>query len=365
LLTPQDTVLAVRLNGDYALYEEILRDDQVQATFAQRRLAVVSHEVEVEAASESAVDQRAADHLREVLQAIRWDDVTAKMLFGVFYGFAVGECIWARDGGTITLETIKVRKQRRFRWTPDGELRLLTMKKPQGESMPERKFWTFSVGADNDDEPYGLGLAHWLYWPVYFKRNGIKFWLVFLEKFAGGTAIGKYPRTATRDDQRKLLEALRAIQTDSGVVLPEGMAIELLQIARSGTADYVELLRLMDAAISKVVLGQTMTTDNGSSLSQSQTHLTVRDQIVKADADMVCESFNHGPVRWLTEWNHPGAKPPRVWRRLENAPDLSAQATREKLVFDMGFAPTLEHVQAVYGGEWVDLSGRFEVDRGD
>jgi hypothetical protein len=50
--------------------------------------------------------------------------------------------------------------------------------------MPERKFWTFSAGAATDDEPYGLGLGHFLYWPVFFKRNDIKFWLIFLEKFA-------------------------------------------------------------------------------------------------------------------------------------------------------------------------------------
>ena len=56
---------------------------------------------------------------------------------------------------------------------PDGTLDL----------MPDRKFWTISTGAEHSDEPYGVGLARSLYWPVWFKRNNVQFWLIFLEKF--------------------------------------------------------------------------------------------------------------------------------------------------------------------------------------
>lgn len=364
VLTPQDTVLQLRCQGNYQLYEEILRDDQVAATFMQRRMAVIARELEVVAGGPGAADQRAADHLREVIDHIKWDAVTAKMLFGVFYGFAVGECLWARDGATITLDKVKVRKQRRFRWSPDGALKLLTATNVAGERMPERKFWTFSTGADNDDEPYGLGLAHWLYWPTLFKRNGIKFWMLFLEKFSGPTAVGHYPRNATEEDKRRLLGALRAIQLDSGVALPEGMAVSLIEAARSGTADYTALVARMDAAIAKVVLGQTMTTDQGSSRSQAEVHLDVRDGIVKSDADLICESFNAGPVRWLTEWNYPGARPPQVWRSMANEPDLTSQSKREKTIFDMGFKPTLRHVQETYGGEWEERPANWASPSG-
>ncbi|USE35242.1 DUF935 domain-containing protein [Endozoicomonas sp. SCSIO W0465] len=43
--------------------------------------------------------------------------------------------------------------------------------------------------------------------------------------------------------------------------------IELIEAARSGTADYDALCQRMDKAISKVILSQTMTTDDGSSRS--------------------------------------------------------------------------------------------------
>ena len=60
----------------------------------------------------------------------------------------------------------------------DNQLRLINHQHPQGLLLPGRKFWQFSVGANHSDNPYGLGLAHSLYWPVFFKRSDIKFWLL-------------------------------------------------------------------------------------------------------------------------------------------------------------------------------------------
>ena len=353
LRQPIDTVLQARGAGNFQLYEEVLRDDQVKSTLQQRILAVVSREWVVEAGGDSAADKAAAEALEENLKALLWDQITGKMLFGVFYGYAVSECLWARDGGRIVLDGIKVRRRQRFRWDRDFRLRLLTLALPQGEIMPERKFWTFATGADHDDDPYGLGLAHWLYWPVWFKRNGLKFWLIFLEKFGTPTGIGKFPPNALDEDKEKLLAAVQAIQTDAGIIIPDGMLVELLEAKRSGSADQAKFYDKMDAAIAKVVLSQTMTTDDGSSRAQADVHFDVRQEVVKADSDLICNSFNCGPAVWLTEWNFPGAKPPKVWRRVEDDPDLKPQAERDKLLHEIGFEPTDQYVHETYGDGFV------------
>jgi len=355
-LAPQDRLLAAK-GGDYQLYETVLSDDQVKAVVEQRRLAVVSRPWEVVPGGPAAVDKAAAEFMAEQLTHIGWDRVTDKMLYGVFYGYAVAELLWTVAGGRVVLDQVKVRKARRFRFDAEGRLRLLTVHASEGEALPERKFWHFATGADNDDEPYGLGLAHWLYWPVLFKRNGIKFWLVFLEKMGMPTVKGTYPPGASEAEKTKFLEALAAMQTDSALIVPQGMAVELLEAARSGTPDYVTLVDKMNAAISKVAVGQTMTTDDGASRAQGQVHLTVRQDLVKADADLVCESWNRGPGAWLTEWNFPAARPPQVRRRLDATADLDAQAAREKTLHDMGFRPTLAHIQETYGGEWAVRAG--------
>lgn len=353
LLQPQDSVLRARGNGNYEIYREVLRDDQVKATFEQRRLAIVSREWEVVPGGDKRLDKKAAESLTQQLKAIKWDAVTDKMLYGVFYGHAVGELLYARDGAEVVLDQVRVRDRRRFGYDGDGNLRLLTMNNPNpGELLAPRKFWHFATGADHDDEPYGLGLAHWLYWPVFFKRGGTKFWLIFLEKFGQPTAKGEYPSNASPEEKSRLLAALEAISTDTGVIIPQGMAIELIEAARSGTADYTALYDRMNAAIAKVTLGQTLTTDAAGGQYKADVQMDVRQDIVKADADLVCESFNRTVARWLTDWNYPGAAYPRVWRRIEDEPDLKPQAERDEIITRMGFKPSLKYINDTYGGDW-------------
>ena len=351
LLVPQDSVLQAK-GGDYVIYEEVLRDDQVASTFQQRRLAVTSSEWGVRPGGTDRKSQKAADHLRYVLENIGWDGVTDKMLYGVFFGYAVAECLWDQDGAEIVLKAIKVRKQRRFAFDEEGDLRLLLRENPMGEKMPERKFWQFCTGSDHDDEPYGLGLAHWLYWPVYFKRNGIKLWLIFMDKFGMPTAKGMYPVNATEEEKRRLLAALRAIQTDSGIIVPEGMQIELIEATRGGQVHYEGFIDRMNAAIAKVVLSQTLTTDSVGGQYKAEVQKSVRNEVVRADADLVCDTFNRTVGRWLTEWNYPGAKTPKVWRRVTEEMDLRPRAERDKILFSMGFRPTLAYVRETYGGGW-------------
>jgi phage gp29-like protein len=363
LLAPYDSVLRNR-GGDLTLYEQVYSDPEVKSAFDQRQLAVVSCEWQVDAGGKRAIDKAAADFMREQIQKIGWDNITRKMLFGVFYGYAVAEQLYEVQGNRIGIKQVKVRNRRRFRFGKDMDLRLLTYDKMlEGIPAEAPYFWSFSTGADNDDEPYGLGLAHWLYWPVLFKRNGLKFWLIFLEKFGMPTGVGKYDSAASDGEKNKLLQAVRAIQTDSGIIMPAGMTIELLEAARSGTADYKALQDAMNATIAKVVLGQTASTSGTpGKLGNDNLQGDVRADIIKADADLVCESWNMGPARWLTAWNFPGAAVPRVFRVTDEPEDLTERADRDGKVKTLGYKPTLQYVTDTYGPGWEPVSETPPVD---
>ncbi|MBF0139804.1 MAG: DUF935 family protein [Magnetococcales bacterium] len=355
-LPPQDMVLQARGRGDYAQYELILQDDQVASTFQQRRLAVVSREWTVDPGASDKASQMAADSLRETLDHIQFDWITDRMLYGVFYGFAIAECLWVRDGAKIALDALKVRKQRRFRFGMDGLPRLITTDDPMvGMLLPERKFWHFTTGADNDDEPYGLGLAHALYWPVYFKRAAIKSWSVALDRFGAPTVKGIFPKSATDAEKKQLHKAVQSVHAKGAIIIPEGMQVELLMAGSaggSGRVNFADMTDRMNDAISKVVLSQTMTTDAAGGQYKGEVQKSVRDEVVQSDADLVCHSFSRSVGRWLTEWNFPGAVPPQVWRVVDEPEDLVQRANRDKVVFDMGFRPSLDYIKETYGEGW-------------
>lgn len=341
-----------RAAGGWKAWKELLRDDQVAATFAQRRLAVVSRATEVEPASQSRADRRAAELVRATIDRLAWDTITEQMLHARLFGLAIAEVIWAPERGQLVVQDIRVRDAERFAFASDGALLLRTSRRPDGERMPDKKFWICSVGAAHHDEPYGRGLAHALWWPVWLKRQGARYWAIFLEKFGAPTALGRFPVGTDAAERDRLLQAIQAIQTDAGVILPEGMGIELLEASRAGSAGYEQWLAYWDRAIAKVVLGQTMTTEDGSSLSQARVHQDVRREIVQADADLICQSAAASWITWLVELNLPGATPPRIWRDLSEPEDLEARARRDATLASIGWKLTADAVSRVYGDDY-------------
>lgn len=352
-IEPQDRVL--QRAGGLEGYEELLKDDQVWATFSQRRNAVISRPWTVQPGGNKRIDKQAALLIEETLKKLDWDSITDHMLFARFYGYAVAEVLWKICDGAVRVNDVRVRDRRRFVFDKHYALKMLTTTNPNGEDLPPCKFWTASVGASHADEPYGLGLGHALYWPVFFKRNGARFWAVYLEKFGAPTAKGQFPRGTDTAERSKLLSTLSAISTDAGIIVPEGVEIELLEASRGGTASYENWMNYWDAAIAKVVLGQTMTTDNGSSYSQASVHYDVRQDIVAADADLVCQSANKSWVRWLVDYNYPGAAYPQIWRDMEDAEDLKERSNRDKTLFDMGYKLTEEAVKKIYGDDYEQI----------
>lgn len=346
-----------RLSGavDWGIYDRVYQDDQVKSTFQQRRLAVVKHTWSVLPGDEA--DPRsveAADKFAATMNRIGWDRITDKMLYGIFNGHAVAEILWEARDGLIDIGKVKVRHARRFRYDAENRLRLLTTAGGMGEIMPPRKFWTFKAGGSNDDEPYGRGLAEWLYWPVLFKRNGIGFWNIFLDKFGSPTAIGKYRPGTPKSEQAKLLATLQALATDSGIIVPEGMDIAFLEAARSGAASYAELCRYMDEMIAKIILSQTMTTQNGSSLSQAEVHQDVKFEVVKSDSDLLCESFTESVPRWWTDLNYgPDVAAPIVSRPVEQEADTKAQAETDEILARLGWVRSEESFRDTYGDGYV------------
>lgn len=334
--------------GARKLYTEIMRDDQVKSTWQQRTTRLTSLAYEVVAGGDAPQDQEAADFMEQQLKDVGFPLVVEKMHHGVFYGFAAAEMLWGVEGGKIIIEDIKVRDKFRFQLEVGDKL---TLKAAGGSGvvMPERKFWLFKAPADNDDVAHGLPLAHWLYWPCFFKRNDIRLWLLFLDKFGAPSTKGKYAPNATDAEKKMLLEAAAALRSDAAVVIPNTMELELIEAVRSASGNYDDVYDRMDAAIAKVILSQTMTTDDGASLSQAKVHEGVADAVVNSDARLLAASWNTGPGWWLTAWNFPNARLPQL-RFITEEPEDQAQAVaRDQALHAMGWALTEDKVRETYG----------------
>ena len=352
-----DKVLALEGASDVNFYNTILDDPKCMSAFQQRRGAVVARPWVVEPGAEDARSVAAADHLRRTLERLDWDDLTDKMLFARWYGYGFGESIWMLDEeGLVAPEKIIVPDRAWFQFTNGGEPRLKAPGSTEGLPLPDRKFWMIRAGQTHDFQPYGIGLAHWCYWPAWFKRNGIRFWSTFLEKFGMPTAWAPIPADRENDQVwiNRMIDALQAIGSDSSIAMPDGVEPKLLEAARSGSgaASYDAFKKAMDEEIEMVILGQTMTSRAGPAglgSNQADVHKQVRDEIVKSDADLLSSSFKATIATWMTEWNFPGAKVPSVYRRLDDEEDLDTLAARDGKIKNLGWERTEESFRETYG----------------
>lgn len=352
-----DPTLLTRGGGKgLKIYDELERDAHAYAVLHKRKMAVISRPWDILPASDSPIDVQAADVVRENFKQMQFDRICTELLDATLKGFAVGEVMWAIEGSSIVAQNVIPRDQRRFAFDLERRLRLLTRERMlEGEELPQRKFIVHSVGA-KDGSPYGLGLGHRLFWPVFFKRQDIVFWLTFADKFGSPTSLGKYPPGTQPVDQEKLLNALQAISQDAGIIIPEGMAVELLEAARSGSIDtYEKLARYMDEQISEATLGETMsTTAQGAGLGsgQANVHNEVRVDLAKADGNLLSDALNDSIVKWIVDYNVPGAAYPKLYRDFDEDEDLTAHSERDKNIYELGYEPDENYITETYGPGW-------------
>ncbi|MBA3036765.1 MAG: DUF935 family protein [Desulfobacterium sp.] len=347
-----DPVLRSEATGKgLKLYDEVARDPHAAAVLQSRYLAIAGCEWEVQPADESAKAKEVAEFVESALRYANFTQALQELMQATLYGFFVAEILWGQKDGAWVPEKIIGKHPRRFSFDMNRELRLLTPANTiDGESVPDRKFIVFSYGSS--DNPYGCGLGQKLWWPVWFKKNGIKFWLVFLEKFGMPTGHGKYPPGTDAAGIAKLVEALDAIHSETGIATPDTMEIELLEAARSGNVTYESLCDYMDRQVSKAVLGQTLTTEvkGEGSLAAGKVHNDVRQDLKKADADLLSEVVNDTLVHWIVDYNFAGVeKYPTLWLRTEEEEDLKPLAERDEILSRIGLKIPTRYFYDTYG----------------
>ena len=337
------------------LYRETLRDERAQSALDQRLDALVAKPWAVEAGGDGRRDRRAAEDLEAQLDGIAFNDIYRRLAHATWYGYSVGEMLWRRDGARVVVDDVRVRAAERFRWRPDGTLLLLTSMRPSGTPVPPAKFLVAARSGDHDDLPYAPGLARWCYWPVFLKRQIIKYWALSNQRFASPVPVGRYPRGSSDGEVRRLKEIVEGFTSAGGATLPEDQKIDLLESLRRSGADYNDFVVYLDRAVTTTILGQSSTTDQGPWRGTAEVQKDVRDEVIAADARMLDGALNQTLARWLTEWNWPGAAHPRIVRDTDPPEDLDRRAEREEKVSrTAGIRPTRAHVEEVYGGEWED-----------
>ncbi|MCX7718805.1 MAG: DUF935 domain-containing protein [Candidatus Sumerlaeaceae bacterium] len=356
-------------DGAYGLFAEMEdKDAHLFATLQTRKNMLAAAEWKVIEAGESPADREAAALVRTVLAGIAdFRGAVFHLLDAFAKGWAVAEILWTVDPATgrTAVRELRGRPASAFAVDAGGALYLLTddatdwreaarprdlLPRP-GETMvwargarpmPERKFVRF-VFQGGPGAPYGSPLCAKAYWYYWFKKNNVKFWAVYNEKFGAPTAVARYGSAATSEELDRLTSVLESLQSDSGVLLPEGVALEFLEARRSGaTNTYREFADWCNDEISKLVLGQTLTTGEGrrsGSMALGTVHDRVRRDYLAADAQALGAALTAQLVRWIVDFNFgPAQAAPRLVFDVSDSAEFLEELKVDEQLVRMGVA---------------------------
>lgn len=288
------------------LLEEIEeRDLHYASVLSTRKRQVAQLPITVTAAGEDARYQEHAEFLRKWLTTETLAVSLVDMLDGISKGFSVLEISWKTEPGCIWPLRLVYRPQRFFEvdWR-DGNTVLM---RDNADFLP---LGLHKFVVHRHPSKSGLllrsGLGRVAVWAWMFKQFTMQDWAVFVHNYGAPIRVGRYGPESTNEDRAVLWKAVSNIAGDMAAIIPRSMEIEFKEVANA--ADSAKLFearcRYLDEQISKLVLGQTATTDaNPGSHAAGQTHRLVQEDIERSDAGMLSATVNRQLVPQIISFN--------------------------------------------------------------
>lgn len=310
-LTDQDNVLKYKAKGKgRQFYDNMVDDDaHISASINIRKLAVVGQGWEilpfVERGQSEPTDRaiECADVIDEALRRMKnFNANLREILQAIQHGYSIGELMWRIDPDMVVVEDIKNHRPDRFKY--DLNMELYHVDAGKEELLDKDKFFRYTHNPRYNN-PYGTSVLRSVYWPYWFKTNMIKFLVLFAERYGNPALIGKYPAGWGSGQIDELVASLVTVQGTSVGAVPEGTDIDILQSSDT-KADFVTALGFFNAEISKGIIGQTLSTDEGmrvGSMALGKVHESVRMDILEADSVDLSFAVNDQLIRQLIEFN--------------------------------------------------------------
>jgi len=269
---------------------------------------------------ERRVDRRAFELCQQVIARApapltTWPDVFWNIAQSTFRGLSAQEIVWQQDSGVWLPEAILDRPKRRFSFSGEGELRLLTRNAPLlGEPM-QPMYWLIDRHMPSYDNPYGVALLSSCFWPYTFKHAGMRWFVKFCERFGIPFPVGKYPTGSDPKVIDALSDALEELVEAGFAAIEEGGAIELLESGKGGSGKLAQhqLVDVCNAEMSKALTSQTLATEQtgpGGARAASETHAERGSGVNDGDRERIAFTLDR---LWaeITRINvGPDAKPP-------------------------------------------------------
>ncbi|WP_080058303.1 phage portal protein family protein [Spirosoma aerolatum] len=266
----------------YNLYADAYLDEHLRSVMDQRRVALTDVKLTFKRNGEVVED------IQRIINSEGFEELVTHLHDSRYYGYSLCYADLTAKNGLGEPEPI-VELVPREHVIPSRTLVVVDPNSMEGIDYSQPPYTHLYIAAG---KPKDLGLLAVAAVLVLIKRGDVSDWATFNEVFGQPTRVFYY--TSNDPAQKNQVEsAAKNTGSMSYIVLPDGSKVEFPDVNKTGSADtYQRLMQAMDAGMSKLIVGQTMTTENGSSRSQGEVHERLAEKIARSDQRFILNILN-------------------------------------------------------------------------
>jgi len=341
-----------RQGKDIQVYNDLLFDPTVAGAVARWKDGVQALEWDIDRGRSQS---ELSDFVRRVLLNLDASDesgglnrIISEILDARLYGFQPLEIMWAYQDKFIVPVDIVAKPHEWFGFNDEGQLVMRTQNNLAGEPVPDYKFICPRFGGSYKN-PYGRAVLSSCFWPVTFKKGGLKFFVQFAEKYGMPYIIGKHKFTS-QDDVDGFITDLDNMVTDG--VMAIGLNTQEVDVVQTGSmanADiYASLVAVMREEINHAILSHSSATSSTPGrLGNDSGAADASSAAINAGKRLVSQAMNV-LIKWTLELNGLKGEAPRFALYEEEDVDL-ATAERDEKLTTAGVRFTKQYYMRAYG----------------
>jgi phage gp29-like protein len=365
---PDPVLKKLGWNKDVDAYKEILSDPQLYGAIENNRKPGVTSLLWYIDNPEG--DEKETEYLKGFIKSLHYkgiyDNLINRVLDTPQFGRMVFGVVWDTVDGKWLPVRIEAMPHHLCKFDYNGNLFIsedggLTFSAP---THPAR--YIVLRHKPSLTNPYGEALLSKTFWNVRFKKDGMKLWAIFMEKYGmpwvsasyNPNAIAQSFATDMTSAATLLLKKLSLMARNGVIVFPDGTKVDVTKTGDVSSAEiYEKMIRICDEQNTKLELGHSGATEStsGDKLSNDTTATEVRQQIIDSDKKYPISLFNQ-LIYWIHQFNFGSTHTPTFNLYKEEEVDMALAERDAKLV------PVLQVSELRFSKDYLIKNYGFEDD---
>lgn len=322
------------------LYDDIMQDGHLTGITGNRTLRSTNKSYIF------TIDGKKDEALTEKIAGKEWFETTIDEAHAsVFRGYSL---LWVKD--YVKGEIKEVELVERGRVIPELKALLYDTNSDKGIDFSNHPdvLW-YAQFYDN------IGLLEKAAAYTILKRHSWGSWDEFEELFGVPIRIAKIA-SQSETVKNEVAGWLEEMGSAPYAVFPLGTEIDIKENSKTDSFQvFYQKIKALDAELSKLVLHQTMTTENGSSKSQGEVHENTLEEVIFADEKKMLAFLNNRIVPAMRKLGY--NIPDKAKIAIEITIDPSKQIEIDSKLLNAGYVLKKDYIERIYGVEIESMPG--------